>query len=209
LAVQVAATSIVTTIVEVENEDSDGSGWEALHYNFKPGDFVALKYEEDGIWKRGKVLQVYDHQSKTDVLLIDEGVIVFSIPIETLDAIDEKFMTMVSDVYCVRLADINDINLKSFHLRSNIIEELTKEDNLFETEIFVRFDEEPHYEQSEILDVSRTLQLDTHPVRMILRAHKGAKDPFGHTVLYQKDLSIFLMEKGLATNLYKWEDPSS
>jgi len=164
---------------------------------------------KDGIWKRGKVLQVYDHQSKTDVLLIDEGVIVFSIPIENLDAIEEKFMTMVSDVYCVRLADINDINLKSFHLHSNIIEELTKEENLFETEIFVRFEEDPYYENPEILDVSRTLQLDTYPVRMILRAHKGARDPFGHTVLYQKDLSIFLMEKGLATNLYKWEDPSS
>jgi len=195
------------TIVEVENEDSEGSGWEPLYMNFKPGHFVALKHEQDGVWKRGKVIQVYDHQSKTDVLLIDEGIIVFGIPIENLSNLEDRYMLMTSDVYCVQLADVNDIILKRFQLTSNVLEELTKEDNLFETQTFVRFDEGPHYAKNEIVDVTRTSAVHTYPVRMIIRGHKGTGDPFGHSILYQKDVSIYLMEKGLATNLYKWEDP--
>jgi len=194
------------TIAEVENEDSEELVWEPLHLNFKAGDFVALKDEETKIWNRGKILEMHDHQSRADVLLIDKGIIDFGIFIEKLSRLEEKFKSLESNVYCVNLADIQDLNLQSFSILSNIVNDITEADQIFDTKIFARFYDDENDDKNELLDVSRTSPLYTIPVRMTLRGYIGSQDPFEQSYPYQKDLSIYLKDKGLVTKMHKREN---
>lgn len=192
-------------------EDSEDFGFEYTHssLNFKLQDLVVFNEKvENGTWKRGKIIQINDHQSKADVLLLDEGKIKFGVPVEELKGLVEEFKILRSDIYCVYLASVNDVNLRTVPLDTSPIQKVVDDEDLFNIQCFLRFSQLKEYEGHDIVDVLRLPEFLPYPATIILRGHKRSGDPFAPPLdnIFQKDVSKYLISKGLATVACQWED---
>lgn len=174
------------TIYEVENEDADDFGLVYLHSNFRVGDLVVLNHEADGIWKRGKILEIHDFQSKANVLLVDEGMIAFNVLVEKISLLDESFKVHNSDIYCVMLDEINDVDMRGSPLHSNPLESLMEKEKLFNLQVYLRFNTDKSYERHTMVDVLQSPSLQPYPVKMIIKGNKGSADPFKPQTAFQK-----------------------
>lgn len=198
------------TIYEAENENEDENE-HGIVYNFatfKVGDLVALRRGNEYNWSRGMVLEMVDYQSRANVLLVDKGVIEFSVPIEDLERLVERFTTVDSNVYCVALYGVNYVDMSNNALNDHPFKNLEKKEQLFNYEMYLRVCEGDLQAGKNLTNVMRSAALDCTTVKMILKGSKGTPDPFGSKVPYQKDAASYLISKGIATDASSWQPPT-